>query len=234
MKFAICEDDELDKKMLVKTLAELQGWDIYYDLYTNGDDLLESYHFQNNEYDLYILDIEMPGMDGIQLARKIREKNDSALFMFVTNHSKYQIEALNLITLGYIIKPATKENVESALTIARPFIQEKDNRIFIVSNKMRRSVKITEILYICTAARIKSVVTVNEKIDTYMSTKEIMNLLPDDLFVQTHKSFIVNMRKIDSVETEFVHLTDGERIEISKRQRKKFNDKFMNFLEGAV
>lgn len=230
LKFAICEDDTFDSIALTKAISELRGWDIYYDVFTSGEDLLESDYYKKREYDLYILDVEMRGIDGISLANEIRKSDDSALFIFATNHSKYQVDALNLISMGYISKPVTVQNLEAVLSKARPFIQKRETRVTLISNKIKHIVRANEILYVYAIGRKKYVVTNDNQIETNTSIDELMKLLPEDCFAQPHKSYIVNLHKIDTVSKDYLLLVGGEKIEISKNRRKDFNDKLMLFL----
>ena len=92
-------------------MERLEHYHIQWDVFYSREELLEYKKKCENDYDLYIFDVEMPGMNGIELAARIRKEDVRAIFVFLTSHTEYALSAIDVITLAYIQKPITPEKV---------------------------------------------------------------------------------------------------------------------------
>ena len=98
MRIAVCDDEEVFSTQEKELIDKLAGSiDVIVDAYSDGRKLLEA--FDKNPYDVLFLDIEMPAMDGITLAKKLRERSDSIYIVFLTGHVEYALE-------GYEVMPS--------------------------------------------------------------------------------------------------------------------------------
>ena len=86
--------------------------------------MLTSYSQQEQEPDLYILDIEMPGMDGIAVAQEIRKRNSKALIVFLTSYTKYMPDVFAVVTFDFIKKPITIDRLRILLEKAENYLGE--------------------------------------------------------------------------------------------------------------
>uniref|UniRef100_UPI0040572F54 LytR/AlgR family response regulator transcription factor n=1 Tax=Agathobacter sp. TaxID=2021311 RepID=UPI0040572F54 len=122
LKIAICDDSRTDVEMLESAFDKLRQYPIEYDVYFSAKELLE-YHTLNEEvYPLYIFDIEMPQINGLELAKEIRERDAKALFVFLTSYTQYVMDVFDVITFDYISKPITVEKLESVLLKAMRYL----------------------------------------------------------------------------------------------------------------
>jgi two-component system response regulator LytT len=114
MRIAICDDEEKfrvqEKNLIDKVSASM---DIVVDTFAEGKKLLE--RFDAVPYELVFLDIEMPGMDGITLAKEIRTRSESTHIVFLTGHVEYAIEGYEVNALRYLTKPVQEEKVKEVL-----------------------------------------------------------------------------------------------------------------------
>ena len=114
MRIAICDDEEKfrvrEKELIDKVSASM---DIVVDTFAEGKKLLE--RFDVAPYDLVFLDIEMPGMDGITLAKEIRQRSAGVQIVFLTGHVEYAIEGYEVNALRYLTKPVQEEKVKEVL-----------------------------------------------------------------------------------------------------------------------
>ena len=114
MRIAICDDEEkfrVQEKNLIDRVSA--SMDIVVDTYAEGKKLLE--RFDTLPYNLVFLDIEMPGMDGITLAREIRKRSTETQIVFLTGHVEYAIEGYEVNALRYLTKPVQEEKVKEVL-----------------------------------------------------------------------------------------------------------------------
>lgn len=92
LKIAICDDSKVDVEQLEIVLDTLCHYQIYYDVYFSAEELLECMAMHREEYHLYIFDIEMPHMTGLELAKEIRKIDTNALFVFLTGYDQYVMD----------------------------------------------------------------------------------------------------------------------------------------------
>lgn len=104
LRLAICDDDIRIIEQIETYIEKIKNKQIEYDVFTNAEELLR-YQSQNKEYDVYMLDIEMGKMSGLNLARRLREKYANALIVFLTSYSKYVYDVFEVITFDFILKP---------------------------------------------------------------------------------------------------------------------------------
>lgn len=104
MIIAICDDEELIREQ-VKNLVVKQQPDAYVNLYGTGEELLA----ENRNFDMVFLDIQMDGMNGIEAARKLRERNAQTIVIFITGMREYVFEAFDVHAFQYLLKPIMEE-----------------------------------------------------------------------------------------------------------------------------
>nr|WP_295930612.1 LytTR family DNA-binding domain-containing protein [uncultured Dyadobacter sp.] len=156
--------------------------------------------------DLLLLDIEMEGMTGIELVKSLGSKNP--VIIFTTSKKEYAAEAFELNVADYITKPVTAarflQAVEKAKEIHRSKRQEvkieEDAFLFIRDSSIVRRLKIDEILYAEAMGDYVKLYTAEKFYSVHSSLKEVEGKLPDSKFLRVHRSFIVQVGKIDTME----------------------------------
>ena len=161
----------------------------------------------NTSVDLIFLDINMPELSGIQLLKSL-----SAVpkVVFTTAYSEYGAESYDYDAVDYLLKPVKYERFLKAVnkvidiskkeTGKRENIKEHDGFIFIKSGSQRFKVAVNEILYIEGAGNYMMFFTLNKKILSLLTMNETLQLLPPDMFVRIHKSYVVSVKHIDVIE----------------------------------
>jgi len=178
-------------------------------------------YLQHQPVDLVFLDIKMPDLSGIQFLRSIANQ---PLVIFTTAHSEYAVESYDYQVVDYLLKPIEFERFLKAVNNAvnqhtlrsahgqssSPTVMEArpDGReiILIKSGTDYHPVKIDDILYIEGAGNYVLFVTQAKKVMALMNLKDVTRQLPADRFIRIHKSYIVNFRHIDVIETELVKI----------------------------
>jgi DNA-binding LytR/AlgR family response regulator len=156
--------------------------------------------------DLLLLDIEMEGMTGIELVRSLGNKNP--VIIFTTSKKEYAAEAFELNVADYITKPVTParflQAVEKAKEIFRSRKQdvkiEGDSFLFIRDSNIVRRLKIEDILYAEAMGDYVKLYTVEKFYSVHTSLKEVEGKLPEAKFLRVHRSFIIQVGKIDTME----------------------------------
>jgi DNA-binding LytR/AlgR family response regulator len=191
-------------------------------------------YLKNNTVDLLFLDIQLEDLNGIQLLKVLKDK---PLVIFTTAYNEYAIDGYDLDIVDYLLKPISFERFVKATSkvyekihLTNPAqkaetLQHKKGQEFIfVKTEFRlQKVNLADIQYIEGMGDYLKIVTSNEKIMTLMSFKKIEDMLPETHFCRVHKSFIVSVEHIISIEKS--HIRIGERnIPISETYKKRFFD----------
>lgn len=203
----------------------------------------ESFLFEweeNRVWDVLFLDIQMPGIDGVELARKIREQDDRTAIIFVTGISDYMQEGYEVSALHYLVKPVDASKISACLDrVMKEHGENAKEKMFLLDAEdvtegapgERKTVKISakEILYIESFAHEtelhtgQGVYRVREGIGTWQKR------LADSGFAGSHRSYLVNLLYVLRVEKKEVVLDTEERLPLSRRNRNEFNTAFIRF-----
>jgi len=229
MRIAICDDetvfgDEL-KGMVFRYKAE---HNLHMDVYTfeNGRDLLAD----PKSYDMIFLDYQMPGLDGMEVARQIRSRNCMCSIVFVTAYPSFVFESFEVQPYRFLVKPVSQTDIDGLLSAF--IIQEQKLAPLIVINEGERSVvQARDVLYLEGAGKYCTVRTTN---DTYSSSKtlsQVHELLPQHCFYRSHKSYVVNLYSVQSLENSTITLTNGEAVQIGRNKVAEFKRIYKQFVK---
>jgi DNA-binding LytR/AlgR family response regulator len=207
----------------------------FLNLIKSFDNAIEPINFlKSNQVDVIFLDIEMEGFSGLQFIKSIQHKPKIIL---TTAYDEYALEAYNLNVSDYLLKPISFERFIQALdkifeyfTAVKPISKEdklyKRDYFFVKTEFRMQRVDFNDILYIEGMKEYLLVHTTNERIITLQNFVNILKNLPSDNFVRVHKSYIVGMNKIKSVERNRIYIND-KIIPISLT----YKDSFFEFLK---
>ncbi|MDO9276845.1 MAG: LytTR family DNA-binding domain-containing protein [Lutibacter sp.] len=187
---------------------------------------------QNNKIDLIFLDIEMPEFTGIEFIKSLDVK---PLFIFTTAYSHYAVEGFNLNAVDYLVKPIPFHRFLKAVNRAQEiYLLKKEenppsiktlgsqNFIFVKSDYENIKLNFNDIKYFeGLKDYIKIFSTSHKPILTLSNFKKIEEKLPEDLFIRVHRSYIVSLKYINSVQRNRI-LIDGVRIPIGQNYKDEF------------
>lgn len=228
LKIAICEDELFMRELLSKQVTDfMSNKEINFsiDLFATATEFYKSV----SDYDLILMDYALPDGTGMEIAKKIRLTNKKATIVFITAYSEYVFESFEVDTFRYLLKPVNQEELNKMLN---DYINnfEQFSRIEIPLTSGTVFVNIPEIMYIESNGRYS---TVRLNSTTYISTKPLSSFqaeINSYRFFRTHRTFLVNMKYIAEIDGHIITLTNGEKVEISRRNLATFNKCYMNFL----
>lgn len=190
--------------------------------FSSGESLLACIAAQNRYFDAVFLDIKMDRTNGMDAAKEIRKTNDKAMIIFVTALKEYVFDAFDVGAANYLVKPIEEKKLHGTLeklttSVSLTFAH------FLVIHKSGEIVKIPcpDILY---SEVVNHRVFVYVRNYTYEYGAKIDDLeknLTDDFF-RCHRSYLVNMRYVESYSEGFAYLTSGEKIPIATRRQPTF------------
>lgn len=221
LRVAVVEDEMINSEALCDMLAEL-GYDIF-GQYMRAEKAWEA--FQSEQPDFALLDIRLKGeMDGIWLASQIKSQF-SFPYVFLTSYGdKQTIEsAAKTSPYGYLMKPVEKQNLHGAIEVALAKsmeIQSKEENplegtIFIKDESFYHKINLDEILYLKSDDNYIELFLKDRKHLVRGTLKAFQPKLPKELFVQVHRSYIINLKAVESFGANFVTV-EGTKIPVSK------------------
>jgi DNA-binding LytR/AlgR family response regulator len=179
--------------------------------------------------DLVFMDIEMPMLSGTEASRLIQH---DTIIVFTTAHSGFALQAFDLGSHDYLLKPIRYERfLQSVGRIRSKFInhpleitQTESNHIFVQSGAKGQIVRVDlkEVFYIESLNNYIVIYTTHEKHIVYITLKEILSTLPEKQFERIHKSIIVNLDRIKSIEGSKVVVEDQTKLPIGNSYRDGF------------
>jgi len=228
---AICDDDKLTANYMEEYILSLPIKDIFYDIFMTGHDLMNYLENNNVRYNIYILDIEMPGINGIETASHIRRKDKNALIIFSTDHKEYVYQVFEVLPFRFIIKPLTKERLTTVLYEAFEHIQTMGQLFFFKKERNNFQIPFRDILYFEGNGRKVRLNTVTGEHEFYSRLRDITGKVDANLFLQIHISYLVNMEHIHSISESEVLLDNHIRLPISKKFRQDAKMQHLKYME---
>lgn len=234
LKIAVCEDEkkqrELIKDYLTKILNEIN---ISYEINTfnSGEELFNNYP---KDIDIFLLDILMDKINGMDTARKIREKDNKAEIIFITSLIEYALEGYEVRAYRYLIKPVKYENLKKNIINCKKEIDIKNKYIIVKEQGNQIKLDINEITYVEVQKETITIHTLNE---VYKTNGTMINIEKDidcDRFFRCHKSFLVNLEHIKSIKQYTAILENSEEVPISRYRFKDTKDKFFDLIEDKL
>jgi len=230
MKIVICEDDDVFSEQLVKYINEwAKAKEIFVETFTYITAERFLYEWEDSEdYDIIFLDIKMGKMSGMDLAKFVRKTNTDIPIVFTTSTKEYVLKGYSVAAMQYLLKPIKKEDCFDCLS--KVFQSNRIKKYYLL-NDIEKTVKIpsTEIISISMFSHTATMVTTTKKYEFRKTISQILEELDDKLFVKCHKSFIINIRHIESFSKKYVTMSNGEEIPLSKDIADKINDMFVKY-----
>lgn len=232
MWIAVCDDVKAESDLVVDQIndyAVQYDYDIHCKSFPSGEALLRS----DQVFDMYILDYQMNGMDGMELAKKLRkEKNIESYIVFLTAYMHFVQEAFKVNTHRFLHKPVKPEELHEALnSLMLPTVYA---RHISLKRIMREDIIYTNDI-ICIEAQGKtSLVTMkNGAVEYNHLMKEIYDMLPAQLFFKVHRSYIVNFEYIRnySIRDRMIVMKNGITIPISRDLINDFVQKHKEYIK---
>lgn len=232
MRCIIVDDEPIARIGMKKLIAEIQLLDFVADF---EDAESASDFLRNDQVDLIFLDIQMPGINGIEFARSIPKHT---LVIFTTAFSEYALDSYEVDAIDYLVKPIEEERLAKAVQKAIAYHtlllnEEKENvgniesdHIIVKSERKFFKVNYKDILFIEGLKDYVIIQTESKRIITKMYMKNILELLPQNIFFRVNRSYIVNLNRIESFDNNDIFI-DTYEIGIGNSYREAFFQKII-------
>lgn len=235
IRIAVLDDDQNELSSVLELLEAFQREHTEYSVtvmpFTDPYDLLEYTH-DHGGFDVYLLDIIMRNLTGIECARKLRERGDSGEIVFLTNSHEYGVDAFGVNAAGYLLKPIQTAALSERLLTVFGRIGNCHPPLFVkLDSGEIRALHIEKIVYIESFGKKQSIYLADGQIlQTQMSLAEWQKRLEDcPAFYSPHRSYIVNFEHVTGIDA--YGLSVGEyKIPVPRTVLKTVQNRFCEYL----
>ena len=214
LRCIIVDDEPVARKLLKEYIDDLS----FLEFAGEADNPLKAQTILDTRpIDLIFLDINMPKLTGIEF---LRTSNSLPMVIMTTAYAEYALDGFTFDVLDYLVKPFSFERFLKACNKAKDYHRLKrgaeknaaagGNYFFVKCNGRIERLLYDELLFAEASLNYVTLYTVNGKMMVYLTIKGIMENLPAGLFIKVHKSFIVNIQKINSIEGNIIHIGKAE------------------------
>lgn len=179
-----------------------------------------------NNFDIFIIDIDMPNINGFKLASIISDKYPNSTIMFCSNHEDLVFDSFKLNTSYFIRKSFLKEDFILAIKKFIKFYDQKNIKYIISSNNGIYSIHYSEIIYFEVVQNYLYIHTKNEEIRERKSLKKLEMELENTQFIKINQNFVVNCDYIKSIDKDVVTMNNGLVFTISRRNIRSATEKY--------
>lgn len=238
LRVAVCDDDETARSIIASSLKNVfatNGVEATTSLFSSAEEL--GAVMPNRHFDLLLLDIDMPGIDGIEFAHKLRSKHENVDIIYISNREDRVFDSLRVQPVGFIRKSNFFADVSEIIGAYLSSRSETQHRSTIVlrDHDAVYPVQIEKIIYI-EGQRKRQIVHIDGQQKT-ISLSRTMGELEDQLskegFIRIHKGYLVNFRFIEVIEGGDAVLSNGERLPISRRKEREVKEQLLDFVQGS-
>ena len=232
MRIAVCDDEELFRiefKSVLDKLLINSDYDI--DTFSDGENLFKA--FLECSYDLVFLDIEMPGIDGLSLAKRLRECSENIIIVFLTAHIEYALEGYEVNALRYLTKPVDVAKLREVLR----YIEDRKNtskQIMIKEDGEEIMIDIKDILYMEAMDKNVRIVTSGKEHFTRYNIGDFEEQLKSSGFFRIHRGYLISLSKVRKVVKNTVVLDGDTTLPVSRGSLKPLKDALYAYVEGTA
>lgn len=206
MNCIIVDDEEMSRHAMKHLVSQVEFLNLI-GIYANGAEALNS--LNNNKIDLMLLDIEMPGMTGLDLVKSLKSP---PLTILTTSQKEYAIEAFECNIIDYLVKPVLLDRFFKAMSKAKEIFENSQHPadfshkeyIFIKTNGILVKINIKEILWIEALGDYMTINTTEKKYTIHSTMKMIESKLDPNKFIRVHRSSIISIDNITSIEDNVI------------------------------
>jgi len=229
---ALCDDEAIFSKMLsitIKNILDDAKIPFNLDIYSSGNELLDAIYNKANIYHLLFLDILMESMNGMELAKTLREKGNDSTIVFITATPEFSLKGYEVGAFRYLLKPTLPHELKSILyhdyekSTKQKFLTIKDGNKF-------KQFYMDKISHFEIQGRKVAVFSADKCVLISSKLPTIAKQLPESTFIRCHQSFIINIDKVIELKYGEAIMDDGKKVPISRVHWKIIQNAFLSKL----
>lgn len=239
MHIAVCDDDEIELKTICELLRkygeEHPETELSWRRFRSVEELTAAWEHRE-EFGLYLLDIIMPGKNGIEVGKDIRGRGSKAPIVYMTSSPDYALESYSVKAYQYLLKPLGRETLNEVLDgLFSELEAEKARCIAVKVSAGIRTLRLRTIRYVeCEKHAIRYCLSNGSELRGATLrepfSKAVEGLLTDRRFLKTSSSFVINMTFVEMIGKDFFLMDGGARIPISRKLIPDCRKRYFDFL----
>ncbi len=225
----LCDDDAKEREYLKKLVL---GWSggagekLSLHEFSSAEELLFSY--PDCPPDILLLDIEMPGMNGVELAKTLRARSDFSQIIFITGYPDYIAEGYEVSALHYLLKPVGPQKLSEVLDRAAESLSRQQRAVVLKTAGATVRVPVEKILYAEAFSHIVSFVCADRSYEARLTMPEAKAALGEG-FLQCHRSYLVSLKFVKAVGGKELVLDNDVRLPISRQLWKEVKTAYLKY-----
>lgn len=234
IRVGVVEDDPASCQRVLDYLNQYRsetGAQFTISVFDDGEAIVEKY---TPTYDILLLDIEMKHMDGMSAARRIRERDNSVVIIFITAAPQYAINGYEVQALSYLLKPvpyfAFRQELKRSIDMVR---RHTDEAMLLEAGGKQIRLELPDVLYIESIRHTIIVHTLSGKLSVSGTLKEFEERLTEQDFFRSNSCYLVNLRHVVGVDGQDCIMSNEERLRISRPRKKAFLTALTNYMGTA-
>lgn len=228
IRIAVCDDQIMVREKIREIILKGEKNRYEVELFSCGEELLAA----SGKYEIIFLDIDMPGMDGIETAKELRKTDKHVDIIYITNYGGFAGYAFDVHAFGYLLKPVKEQEIKRQLKEVMEYRKKEQKKpeieLYTVTGRIRMPVE--EIYYYEYSSRV---LTVHTGRGIYYEKKKISDCLEQMEtygFAMPHKSFVVNLDQVKGIRGYEITLMDGSVLPLSQKKGRSFREQLNIFL----
>lgn len=231
LHIAVCDDEKYmsDKiRMMVSDFFGRKNMDVVISQFLSGEELLKD----NRTIDILFLDIQMKGMDGMETARKLRERKFKGILIFITVLKEMVFQSFEVQAFDYLVKPIEAGCFERTMERLLCSMKNASESSLLVQRGYESSIILFEEIVFCEIIDRKVYLHLasSEIIDFYDRIENLETKL-DSRFFRCHRSFLINLQYLKSYKNGTAYMENGKEIPVSRLRSKEFSNVILHYMK---
>ena len=234
LRITICDDEEAQLSLLeayVREWAGIRQQEMCVRLCGNAEQFL--FEWEEKRTDIALLDIDMPGSDGLSLARRLKREGDAVQIVFVTGLAEYALEGYEVEAVAYLIKPVQKERLFACLDRAREKSGREEPGLLLETPGGMARVRLRDICYLESAAHDTLVHCVYEKepLRCRVGIRQLEERVGErgSSFFRIHRSYLVNLAYVNRIGKREAVMDTGEALAVARNRWEALNRAYLDY-----
>lgn len=233
INIAICDDEILllpHLSALIRQKFFSRGLTAETTTFSSSAELLR-YLYETGNFDVYFLDIDIPDLNGISLAEKIKEKNMNALILYLSAKEELVFRTFKTQPLAFIRKDYFAKDIQEAMDTLMKYLKKPEDVILDLSDTLGHPIRINvnRTIYIEAKENYQYVVSIDRREMIRSSIAELDKQLTPFGYIRVHRSYLVNYKYIRRINNDHILLDDGQTIPMSRLRKKEIRQQFMAY-----
>lgn len=232
-RVAICDDSvrdaEFTRHILESWAADRQA-ELQIELFASAERFLFRYA-EDKAFDILLLDIEMGGMDGVSMAKRIRRDNETVQIVFITGFPDYVGEGYEVNAVHYLMKPVNREKLFSVLDRSVAALRKADRVILLPVEGALLRLKVEKIMYVEAFSHSVAVVTTEGTFSVKQPISDLEKQLGEG-FIRCHRSYLAGLGHIARISKTGLVLDDGKELPLSRGAAPLVHKAFISYYTG--